>query len=61
MSYVRIEDRFDGMRVFFNDATFIRQVGCHAGSFGCTHGQVQDDVCSWHDNDIVRVYVDDDQ
>ena len=61
MSYVRLEDSYDGVRVFFTDATFtdrwiatLDRLGSHTIKFVTT-------FVKGYDNDIVRVSIDGDQ
>ncbi len=60
MSYLRFEDRFDGIRVFFNDATFtdkwvatLDRDSAHSVKFVTT-------FVPGNDNDIIRVSIDGD-
>ena len=61
MSYVRLEDGYDGVRVFFRDATFndkwiatLNRQDAHKIKFVTT-------FVPGYDNDVVRVYIDGDQ
>ena len=61
MSYLRFEDRFDGIRVFFNDATFtdkwvatLDRDSAHSVKFETT-------FVPGNDNDLVRVSIDGDR
>ena len=47
MSYVRLVDGADGVRVFFTDATFDSQWIATVGRDQCAHDQVRDDVRPW--------------
>lgn len=61
MSYVRLEDAYDGVRVFFRDATFndkwiatLNRQDAHKIKFVTT-------FVPGYDNDVVRVFIDGDQ
>jgi hypothetical protein len=61
MSYVRLEDGYDGVRVFFRDATFadkwiatLNRRDAHEIKFVTT-------FVPGYDNDVVRVFIDGDQ
>jgi hypothetical protein len=59
MSYLRFEDRFDGIRVFFNDATFTDKWVATLDRDSAHSVKFVTQFVPGNDNDVVRVSIDD--